>query len=247
MKAENYISLFGKLHFFKVYWRNDLDISVFDFLENNPDYELNDNEINRIYSNETYSLYEYLKGFKDGRELISQLRLMFDDYRSEGGEALFWLHFTYENISLNPLNYPTEFVGLIESNLLLWIENFTKMPYDYLQAKVNYLNSKDNKQVDEFIKITNTAFALFCSVVHQCGLDLKSDDESNSVFCQKIADKYKIQVNVSKARQTFTTSMDIKKTDKKLLLITNKILPKIDSQLSKRIKLFIDSKINLYA
>lgn len=137
MKVENYISLYGKLNFFKVYWRNNEDISVFDFLENNPDYELNDNEIDRIYLNETGSLYKYLEGFKDGKELISILRQMFDDYRTEGGEPLFWLHFTYENISLNPQNYPTEFVGLIESNLLLWIENFTKTPIDYLYLNTN--------------------------------------------------------------------------------------------------------------
>jgi hypothetical protein len=246
-KAEDYISYYNLLTAFPTYWDFNLKVTNAEFIENNPDYILDDWELNHLRLNEIFSLSDLLKKFSDEREMIAMLREIFDNYRGSGGEPLEWLYFTFENVSLNPHNYKAEHRGLIEKNLILWIENFTKQPFDSLAENIKYLNRRDLGQDKENAKILAPVFALFCSIVHQSGLHEMGFDESNEKYCQRISDCYTITVNTKKARQYFKKVMEVKASDKNLKKISEEILPSLPSDAKQKIDTFLNGKLKLYA
>lgn len=246
IRAEDYISYYNLLTAFPTYWNFNLKITNAEFIENNPDYILDEWELNHLRLNEIFSLTDFLKKFRDEKEMIAMLRDIFDDYRSNGGEPLEWLYFTFENVSLNPQNYKAEHRGLIENNLLLWIENFTKQPFDSLAENIEYLNKRDLGQHEENVKVLAPVFALFCSIVHQSGLHEMGFDESNEKYCQRISECYTITVNTKKARQYLKKIMEIKGSDKNLKKVREEILPSLPNDARYKIETFINSKLILY-
>lgn len=124
MKAGEYISLFGVISTNQPGWNNDPNVSVFDFLENNPEYELSEYELEKIYLSEIFSFKEFISYFNEEKEILSFLRETFDEYRTNGGDAEYWLCTLLNEIDINPHLFPTLYRGLIEKNLLQWLENW---------------------------------------------------------------------------------------------------------------------------
>ncbi len=171
---------------------------------------------------------------------------MFDDYRRSGGEPLTWLYFTFENVSLNPYNYPAEHLGTIEKHLIQWIENFNKQPFDSLAENVKYLDAIDRGEDPNYFKFEAPTFALFCSIVHQSGLIEIGFDEGNESYCQRISIKFGINANPKKARQYFTQSMEIKVNDKRFKKVIELILPIIPEDAKQKINAFLNNKTKMY-
>ncbi|MBL0152058.1 MAG: hypothetical protein IPP93_00650 [Chitinophagaceae bacterium] len=130
-------------------------------------------------------------------------------------------------------------MGVIEKNLILWIDNFKKQPFDALSENVKYLNEKDFAYCfGSSTKILGPVFALFCSIVHQSGLLEMGYDESNERYCERVCSHFSINTNYKKARQYFSKVMDIKEGDKYLVKVKELILPNISSEAEQIIRIY---------
>ncbi|GAB2841346.1 hypothetical protein [Ferruginibacter profundus] len=247
LKAKDYISFYGQISQFPVYWNfTKSKLSKAQFIEQNPEYELNEYELEAIYSNERFSLSKYLKLFTDETELIKIFRLLFDEYREQGGDPLKWLYFTFEYISLNPQSFPAQHRGIIEKNLIQWIDNFTKQPFDLLGENIKDINAKDKGEVQNYLKIEGPAFGLFCSIVHQSGFEEIGFDEGKEKYCQRISTLFNIHTSPKKARQFFAPMLEIRANDKRFKKVVDLILPNIPTDAKQIIETFLNTKTKLY-
>ncbi len=226
MKACEYISYYALNHQYSILWKNDPNCTVSDFLHDNPDYEIEDVEMDLfILPNERFALQQYLVKFSDETEIISMFREMFDNYRSEGGKAQDWLYFTFENISLNPQSIPARFRGIIEKNLIQWIDNYEKQPYDLLEINVKALKDRDYKTEPNAPTI-----AMFCKLLNDAKVFELGENESTIAFCLRVCEEFDLRYR-DKVRQGFYNSTNHENFRK----ISKLIFPFIDSDISNRI------------
>ncbi len=173
IKASDYLALYGIL-----YNRSDLQtgingnpISVKDFFDNYPDFILNDAYIDIFDSFDSLSFCEALKYFDNETELITYIRDIFDNYRTNGGDPLKWLYRTFETFMLNPHNYPAQFRGAIHRELTSWIDSFQKLDYEILEPTSYHL--RDILTPDQWSKLLDW----LVNTVKTCNLDGTSKDK----------------------------------------------------------------------
>lgn len=203
MIVSEYISLYGigLLEQYPTTWSlKDKIITVAEFMQANPKFELEEFHLSAlIYGNERFALNSYLDKIEDERYLTIVLRELFDEYRTSGGDALFWLHFTFDHISLNPQCFKAEHRGIIEKNLIQWIGNYKNQPYDLLSQNVKYLNS----EYPEKLKIATPVISLFCSIVNELGI-IEKLSLSNEAFCMKVCTFFDLPYK-DRVRQNFSS------------------------------------------
>lgn len=139
MKVYEYIPLYGLL--FNFDYQTGIEykpMTVNEMFENHPDFELTDFHISQLNFFDLVSLYEVLKDTCFTPEtIVPYLRELFDNYRMIGGNPFEWLHFTFENVNMNPQNLRKDLITTIEKALIEWIEIWEKMPVDYLYLNTN--------------------------------------------------------------------------------------------------------------
>lgn len=242
MLVGEYVSIYGLglLEKYPINWRNEpKPITISKFLESHPEYELDELDIEfKIYYNEKHALTQYFKLLQDERAIETFLRELLDYYRANGGDPIFWLHFTFDIISLNPESFAPWQRGIIERLLIQWIDNFKKQPYDLL---LNYTRSRDSETAS-FSKLPSPVISLFCYIVNECKIMEKDEIESIESYCIRVCEKFEL-IYKDRVRQGYYTSENKSNIDK----IKKLILPNIEEDYQKKISTWIDaekSKIN---
>lgn len=133
MKLIEYIPMFGFIGKATVFVDGHY-IPYLDLLNEDPDYELDEGQIELLDSFDKFGLIDVLKLNAKEKEVISLLRGSLDNYRKRGGNALDWLYRLFNQIRLNPENCNPLNIGVVENHLLAWIESFEKHPFDILKA-----------------------------------------------------------------------------------------------------------------
>jgi hypothetical protein len=174
MKASEYISLFGVISKNQPGWKNDPNVSVFDFLDSNPEYELSEYELERIYLAEIFSFSEFISYINDENEMTSFLRETFDNFRTNGGDPEYWLGTLLDEMELNPQLFPTIHRGLIEKNLLQWMENWRTI----LREGQDPANDAKSKKPNE-PKLTHHQEAMY---KHYIGELVTREKHKDSIF-----------------------------------------------------------------
>lgn len=225
MKAHEYISYYNLNRHFPIMWRNDPNCTVHDFLENNPDYDIDDIEFSMyVLGNEKWSLKKHLERFRDETEMISSFREMFDEYRRAGGIALNWLYFTFKHVSLNPQSIPARHRGIIEKCLIQWIDNYEKQPFDLLELNVTAINRAE-QQEEERQNIKSPVISLFCYIVSETKLLEKEEAESIESFCKRVCKMFDLEYR-DRIRQGFYVSENMANYKKMI----EQLLPLVDEE-----------------
>lgn len=139
MKVSEYIPFYGLL-FNDTYQTgiNGKPITVNEMFENHGDFELTDFHLVQLYTFDLCSLYNALQDeYFTPTTVAEYIRLLFDEYRTNGGNPLEWLHKTFEVVNMNPQNFRVELRTSIEKTLLELIETWDKIQFDHLYYTIN--------------------------------------------------------------------------------------------------------------
>jgi hypothetical protein len=106
-------------------------MDIYDFFDDYPQFELSEGYVLQLEMFSLATLCERLKNL-DQKSATAYLRDLYDQYRQNGGNPLYWLKFTYENLYHNPQNYPPHLRSVLEKNVIEWIDNIDKAAFDTL-------------------------------------------------------------------------------------------------------------------
>lgn len=134
MKLSQYIPVFGFMNKATIYVDGEYRL-YYDMLHENPDYELDEGQLELLDIKDVFGLIAILKLDIPQKELIGILRNSLDNYRKNGREALHWLYKAINQVRLNPENCNPMNIGAVENHLLSWIESFERYPFDVLKAR----------------------------------------------------------------------------------------------------------------
>ncbi|MBP7679320.1 MAG: hypothetical protein KA096_02765 [Bacteroidales bacterium] len=138
MKVDEYLPLYRLLHIDKYFIGVDgKQMTVNELFEQYPEFELTDIHIEFLNCFDRASLCKTLKDeYFTPKTVMPFLRELFDNYRMETGEPLFWLVNTFAFIKDNPGNFKPEIRGAIEEALLKWIEIYSNLPYEEIEDEI---------------------------------------------------------------------------------------------------------------
>lgn len=129
IKVSEYLPLYGLLFNFDYQTGiNGEPILVNELFEKYPEYELNDFQIEQFFFFDLFSLQTVLKdeGFSKGN-ITNYLRDLFDQYRENEGDPIYWIGETLESVYHNPNNYRTDLRTEIETFLISLWEVYSKL------------------------------------------------------------------------------------------------------------------------
>ena len=118
------------------------------------------------------------------------------------------------------------------------LQNLIDERFKFLKPKKDTSDKKNGSG-----KLNGRSIALFCSIINESGLISKGMD-SNEIYCNKIISEFKINAPV-KTRQYFRETMELRRSDKYLKEVMEKILPEIPLEISEKIITYINSKLLL--
>jgi hypothetical protein len=108
--------------------------------------------------------------------------------------------------------------------------------FNFLKSKKDTLQKENGNE-----KLNGRSVALFCSIMNASGLVPKGMD-SNQIFCTKICTSFNINAPI-KTRQYFRETMELRKSDKYLKEVREKILPQIPLEVREKITAHINDKL----
>lgn len=108
--------------------------------------------------------------------------------------------------------------------------------FKFLDLKKDTVKKEISKR-----KLKGHSVALFCSILNESGLVPKGMD-SNEVYCNKIISDFNIHAPI-KTRQYFRETMELRKSDKYLKEVQQKILPEIPLEVREKIVAYINHKL----
>lgn len=198
--------------------------------------------------------------YKNGKFLIYKAK---NEIRSSIAEEKYGFITIYKNRYINRLQPIHEKLKAIHSS---FTRESVPAPFDfksddwrfYEDVKYNYFKElldycEQHLSIDsghdtildkkESSGISAPMIRRFCELVNDSGLE-KKGDESVSVFCKRICEKYQLNYT-DNVRQYFSANDPIKNYDKKLKQVIDIIFPKIDVKAIEVIKLYIDKQLKI--
>lgn len=95
-------------------------------------------------------------------------------------------------------------------------------------------------------KLNAPVLGLFCHLINNIGIDKRDENESATVYCKRICNKFELPYT-ERVRQNY----NVNQTKKLIKQLTEKVLPLIDNKTKIKVKNYLDNKQppkqNLYA
>ncbi|MFZ4414888.1 MAG: hypothetical protein ACOYOV_17510 [Bacteroidales bacterium] len=165
-KADRVIKFFDYLPLYGYLWQeeypliiNGVEYSMVKLFElnDNENIELSEIHIEMLNHYDRMSFQKKIAPLNTEPYMIEFFRDTLDEYKINGGDPVFWIKSTLDDMDLNYSNYPAIYRGLIQKNLLEWLEFYIKANKYNVNETSNINSSSDDTLPTSLSKTKDTS------------------------------------------------------------------------------------------